>query len=168
MKLRLLLWEECDRRCKGCCNKDWDLGALPKVSDYTGFELVMLTGGEPMLRPDKVLNKVREIRAQTDAEIFVYTAKVDELVSSLVVLDHVDGMTVTLHTKKDIPLFKKFDEAVKRVGIKGKKLRLNVFKGVSKYYTPSEDTLSRWAVKDNITWIKDCPLPNGEMLARAD
>ena len=165
MKLRLLMLEECNRRCKGCCNKDWDLVALPKITDFSKYEIVMLTGGEPMLYPEQVVAKANEVRAQSAAEIFVYTAKVDDINAALAVLNAVDGMTVTLHTKKDIPIFKKFDAAVKAAGL-SKKLRLNVFKNVSKFYSPTEDTLSRWAVKDDITWIKDCPLPEGEVMGR--
>ena len=166
MKLRLLLWEECNRRCRGCCNKDWDLDAIPSCSNFDEYDEVMLTGGEPMLYPEKLFSIVREIRKQTGVDIYVYTAKVDDLGSALTVLEHVDGMTLTLHTKKDIALFQQFDAAIKSVGITGKKLRLNVFKNVSKFYTPSEDTLTRWKVKDNITWIKDCPLPANEVFAR--
>ena len=33
-KLRLLLFEECDRDCPGCCNRDWDLRSLPVCRDF--------------------------------------------------------------------------------------------------------------------------------------
>ena len=48
-KLRLLLLDDCNRNCPGCCNRDWDLQALPLCQDYTPYRLIMLTGGEPML-----------------------------------------------------------------------------------------------------------------------
>ena len=34
-KLRLLLFEECDRDCPGCCNRDWDW--QPKRRSYTAL-----------------------------------------------------------------------------------------------------------------------------------
>ena len=43
-----------------------------------------------------------------------------------------------------------------------KSLRLKVFKGVD----VSGIDLSLWDVKDNIEWIKDCPLPEDEVLMR--
>ena len=43
-KLRLLLFEECDRDCPGCCNRDWDLRSLPVCRDFTPYQVIMLTG----------------------------------------------------------------------------------------------------------------------------
>ena len=166
MKLRLLLLEECNRRCKGCCNKDWDLSALPTVTDFRNYELVMLTGGEPMLYPGLIASAVSNIRAQTTAPVVLYTAKVDDAEAALNVLNSIDGMTVTLHARKDIAAFLAFDAAMVDAGIENKKLRLNVFAGVSKYFKPTADVLSRWKLKGNIVWIKDCPLPTEEVLAR--
>lgn len=44
-KLRLLLHEECNRNCKGCCNKDWDLNALEIEDDFTDYDEILITGG---------------------------------------------------------------------------------------------------------------------------
>lgn len=41
-KLRLLLWEECNRTCAGCCNKDWNLSELPVCFDYSGYDLILI------------------------------------------------------------------------------------------------------------------------------
>lgn len=37
-KLRLLLFEECDRDCPGCCNRDWDLRSFPVCRDFIGAQ----------------------------------------------------------------------------------------------------------------------------------
>ena len=66
-KLRLLLFEECGRNCPGCCNRDWDLQALPVCQDFTPYQIIMLTGGEPMLHPEIIHSAVTEIRRQTKA-----------------------------------------------------------------------------------------------------
>ena len=61
-KLRLVMFEECNRSCEGCCNNDWDLNQLDVVADYYGYDLVMLTGGEPMLKPQLIVDTVEKIR----------------------------------------------------------------------------------------------------------
>ena len=57
-KLRLLLTENCNRECKGCCNTDWDIKNLPEISAdeiiNENFDLIMITGGEPLLYPHKL------------------------------------------------------------------------------------------------------------------
>ena len=57
-KLRLLLFEECDRDGPGCCNRDWDLRSLPVCRDFTPYQVIMLTGGEPMLHPEIIREAV--------------------------------------------------------------------------------------------------------------
>ena len=45
--LRLLLFEDCNRNCKKCCNKQWDLKLLPEVGSFKDWDEIILTGGEP-------------------------------------------------------------------------------------------------------------------------
>jgi len=108
LKLRLLLWEECNRSCSGCCNKDWNLAVLPVCSDYGSHDLIMLTGGEPMLKPHVLLQIIKEIRQQTAALIYVYTANVDDLDAAFAVLEAVDGITLTLHEQSDVDNMQEF------------------------------------------------------------
>ena len=63
-KLRLLFTKDCNRNCPGCCNKDWDLDSLPVCTDFTPYDLVMITGGEPMLYPERLLHLIRRIREE--------------------------------------------------------------------------------------------------------
>lgn len=161
-KLRLLLFPECNRSCRGCCNKEWDLNKLPRASTYTNYKEIILTGGEPMLRPEVIKDTVKTIREQTTTPIFLYTAKSDDIQEFLDVLKVIDGVTLTLHVPSDIITFKELSEALKGADIKGKSLRLNVFRGVS---LKDVDT-SMWIVKKNIKWIKDCPLPEDEVFLR--
>jgi molybdenum cofactor biosynthesis enzyme MoaA len=75
-KLRLVLFEQCNRRCKGCCNKDWNIKSLPVCTDYTGWDVIMLTGGEPMLMPGLVLLTIGFIRTRNPkAKVYVYTPR---------------------------------------------------------------------------------------------
>jgi organic radical activating enzyme len=166
--LRLLLFEECNRDCPGCCNKDWDLNSLESETSYEDYDEIILTGGEPMLRPGFVIDVVEELRRKTDAKIYMYTAKVDRLISILAVLKILDGITVTLHTKKDINSFKRFNECLDYHREKGfddyinKSFRLNVFKGID----ISDIDTSAWKVKSGIKWIKNCPLPANEVFKK--
>jgi len=160
-KLRLVLFEECHRDCGGCCNKDWDLKKLPVCRDFRGYDLIMLTGGEPMLRPNIVYGIIEEIRTQTKAPIYLYTALLKDRKALGNILDQIDGVTVTLHTQEDVATFMEFDNYY--VGRPKMSYRLNIFKGVGPVVC-----LPRWNVKDDIVWIKDCPLPDGETLMRLD
>lgn len=166
MKLRLLITEKCNRNCEGCCNKDWDLSVLPKETDYSQYNTILLTGGEPMLSPFYVINIIKMIRKQNKTgAIILYTAKIDDWNAVLAVLHYIDGLTVTLHEQKDVGAFVFLDSLLSNADLAGKSLRLNVFKGVtiSKKYGCN---LKNWKVKDNIEWIKNCPLPEGEVFKR--
>lgn len=156
-KLRLLLFEECNRNCQGCCNKDWDLKSIPVCKDFTPYRLIMLTGGEPMLHPEVILDAVSAIRAQTTAPIYLYTAMVNDALDD--VMSYIDGAVITLHSPADIEPFERFDRTAHNLF--GKSLRLNIFEEVG-------DVVSSplWRRKEHMEWIPNCPLPNGEVLMR--
>ena len=169
-KLRLLLWDECNRACDGCCNKGFDLPNLPVCGSYKGYDLIMLTGGEPMLYPDRLKTVIGEIRGETDARIVLYTAKTDDADALIEIAGLLDGLTVTLHDPSDVKPFLAFDDRFARHRIyhagtnrKDQTFRLNVFSEAR--IDPGEIT-AKWNVKDNIKWIIDCPLPAGEVLMR--
>lgn len=159
MNLRLLLWEECDRACAGCCNRDWDLARLPVAESFAGFDMVMLTGGEPLLHPELVLAAAARIRAETPAPIVVYTAMARRIP---LVLNHLDGATLTLHGRDDVKWLRDLDATLAVTGLHaGKSLRLNVFAGVD-----PGGVGPWWQVKAGIRWIRDCPLPHDEVFMR--
>jgi len=165
-KLRLILWEECHRNCPGCCNNDWDLGPLEVESDYTKYDQILLTGGEPMLYPEKVADTILDIKAQkkSRAKIFMYTALVTEPKAVINLLMMLDGITVTLHDQSDAVHHAALDRAMARHRdvLDEKSLRINVFEGIHPYAQPFMD----WKDKAGMKWIKDCPLPKGEVLKR--
>lgn len=161
-KLRLILWKECDRCCSGCCNNDWNLDALPIVNDFTRYSMVLLTGGEPMLRPLQLESVINNVHTQNAAaKIILYTAKPDWTLAWL--LRKLDGVTVTLHEQDDVHNFARFLTILHDEHVEGKSLRLNVFRGID----ISSLCLTGWIVKSDMTWIKDCPLPEGEVLGRS-
>lgn len=174
-KLRLLLFSECNRTCPGCCNNDFNLPSLPVVESYVGYDEIILTGGEPMLRPDLIIKTVGDIRnelfqswLETKGEslvstpIYMNTARPTRAYELLTVLHWLDGITLTLHEPYDVAPFQVLNEFILRLPTQGKSLRLNVFKGIDL----SGIDLARWQVKDNIEWIVDCPLPEDEAFMR--
>ena len=159
-QLRLLLFPECDRSCSWCCNKDWDLTKLPKITDFRGYDIIMLTGGEPLLNDSLVIKVIQDIREQNNkAMVYVYTAKTNDPVLLDVILSYADGITLTLHEKQDGIAFAAIAEQLK--GLKHKSLRLNVFSGIEVH-----GSTEGWNVKSGIKWIKDCPLPVNEVFGR--
>ncbi len=158
MKLRLFLFSECNRNCQGCCNKDWDLDNLRGCFSYKGFSEIMLTGGEPMLYPNVVRQAIRDIRNQTTAPIYLYTTKTNNQVELIKILNIINGITITLHNQKDVEPFLYF---VQQIGNIDKSLRVNIFKDINIGEIPKE-----WKVKNNIIWIKDCPLPAEEVFLK--
>lgn len=161
-KLRLLVTDKCNRRCEGCCNKEWDLHNLLVCNpeDYGKFDEIILTGGEPMLYPDRVVRTIHDIRREGSAKVYVQTAKVDDVYETERVLYWSDGMTVTLHDQSDVEPFLAFDRIAEMWMKKNMSLRLNVFNGIHIRIPP------HWDAKVGIEWIKDCPLPQDEVFMR--
>ena len=167
-KLRLLLWDECNRACEGCCNKDWDLEELPKLEAFHTLSLydeIILTGGEPMLYPQRVVATIMSMRAVgIKTPIYMYTANVEAIASIQYVLGHLDGLTLTLHEQRDVQFFNQLNTLMRHYPhvYYNHSLRLNVFKGVD---VRGHDR-GLWTVKDDIEWLKDCPLPEDEVFMR--
>lgn len=165
-KLRLLITADCNRSCKGCCNEVWNLDSLPKVTSFEGYKEILLTGGEPMLDPLKVLTTIQRIWDDVfiKPDIFMYTAKTKPAMELLMVLRQLTGITVSLHQQYDVPGFIKLQKLIKQhPKFHNKKLRLNV---VSHVNTIGID-VEHWDVR-YIEWVEpeDCPLPKDEVFAR--
>jgi len=161
-KLRLLLTKECNRRCEGCCNKEWDLDALPIAHSFDCYSQIMITGGEPLIKVTPLLSLITRIRKETDVPIYVYTAKLDDPLVFNFILSACDGITLTLHEERDLDDF--YVLCAKLQGYKYinmKSMRLNIFEGIVPYFIPPY-----WRVKRGIKWKKDCPLPDNEVFMK--
>lgn len=168
--LRLLFTPKCNRSCEGCCNKQWDLDTLEQVEHFN-YEEIILTGGEPLLYVKELIGVIRVIRRISSAKIYVYTAMLPSSNNKALyeIMPYVDGITLTLHEQIDSDRFNHVlyslenDPNVIR-DFSDKSLRLNVFSGikVSSYFK----SISLWKIKDEIEWIKDCPLPVNEEFRR--
>lgn len=166
--LRLLLFEECNRDCSGCINKRWDLKSLPVAKSFNEYDVILLTGGEPMLRPLFVVDTITNIKKETDAKIFVYTAKLDTPCEVLIILDYSDGMCVTLHEQKDVEHFVELDRQLTQLwehpncSFPSKSLRLNVFEGVD----INLGDYPLWTSRVKKYRTEDSYLPKGEVFMR--
>jgi hypothetical protein len=160
-KLRLFLFEDCNRDCIGCCYKDYNPDEFPVVESYVGYKMFLLTGGEPLLKPEIIKDTVTGIREQSDSPVYCYTAMIHKPFRFRWTLNMVDGMTVTLHEQSDVADFERLCKQLKPHHIKNKSMRLNVFEGIEIDNIPD-----CWQVKRDMVWIKNCPLPEGEVLMR--
>ena len=169
-KLRLLFNTQCNRSCAGCCNKDWNLGELPEVEHFN-YDIIMITGGEPLLEPERLIGLVQAIRVVSRAQIYLYTAMTVHQRSFKLIYDvmrYIDGVTITLHTQYDVAGLKHVIYSIQndvktRAVFYKKSVKINIFEGID------EESISyppMWDIKRNITWIKNCPLPDGEVFKR--
>ncbi len=171
-KIRLIFTDKCNRNCADCCNKDYDLNSIPflKKENLSDIDEFIITGGEPLLRILHVIDlKIKLESLLNNCKYYFYTALVENPYTIIATLKYFDGMTLTIHNKKDAKYFNNLQdkftytgEAFPELNLLKKSLRLNIFKEAGKV----EDIESYWKVKDNMTWIKNCPLPKGEKLYR--
>lgn len=164
-KLRLLITKACPKQCDGCCNKDWKLDELPVCTDYSGYDEILITGGEPLLRLTRITSIIMDIRrSNKDVKIYIYTAFPSSSIGKFLLNGFVNGITFTLHEQKDVNKFKELDIFIALLNKQLKpSLRLNIFKGV---VINTDSLVADWVIKSNIEWIKDCPLPTDEVFMR--
>lgn len=160
-KLRLLITKKCNKSCKGCCNKEWDLDNLPVVDSYKDYDEIMLTGGEPMLEQADVLETIMNIRKQnTKAKIYIYTA---QPIIPTYILKNIDGLTVTLHEEQDVKSFIHLDYILTQGKYKNLSLRLNIFGNIP---LKPDSFFPLWKIRRNMKWIENCPLPIDEIFMK--
>jgi hypothetical protein len=175
-KARFILTTACHRDCDGCCNKSdiYERKEVYNLSDLKAYDEVLITGGEPMLYPNKVsylLYMLSEVLGYTGTK-YLYSAYFSPEFYSLWsgVLKRVDGLHYTLHaecTDKDVEALKtlsrligaNFDPAFTH-----QSFRLAIDKRVYERYDLSNLNLAPWTVVRKMEWKAECPLPEGEEL----
>jgi len=168
-KLRLLVTKSCDRKCPGCCNQDWDLDGLERLdfSEIREYSEILITGGEPMLYPTQLMHFLRKINDYAPwVRVYMYTARTKRPAELVGVMAWLDGLTLTLHTRDDADRFMDFKRCMPAKWLDSKSLRLNVFKEVEMDDVILDIIGKGWEVKNNMEWIKDCPLPEGEVFKK--
>ena len=86
-KLRLLVTDKCNRNCEMCCNKNYNLEALPRFNpiDIGEYDEIILTGGEPLLLKENLLKYI-EILKNINCNIPIY------LYTTTIILNNIDNI----------------------------------------------------------------------------
>ncbi len=173
MKARVLVTKKCNRKCKGCCNET--LGIIDKISfeDLFKYDEICITGGEPMLLSDRLVEMIHRLRLQGyTGKIWLYTANSHRLATywaCKMLIDEVDGITYTVHhgkmetVKRDLADLRRLDTYLKETDRSGKSDRLYIDSRVySEEYVKS--LMYKWDEVKPLKWIEsgDCPVPEGE------
>jgi len=160
-RLWLLLWEQCNRTCEYCCNKQNDLSNLRTARNLFEYDSIILTGGEPLVKGMDVLGIIDDVRKnmRKDARLYMYTAKTDNIDLFCMALDKLDGATITLHTQKDAENFRRLIAVASHV-FEGKSMRLKVFRNVRH----PGDLPPQFRLIDNIVPLAKCPVPDGDFM----
>lgn len=151
--IHLMITDKCNRKCPDCCNNQYDLETIEKVTveELSKAEKIFFTGGEPfaygepcsfaMLLKDKYPN-IKEIYVYSNAlELAQYLNKNN-------VIRGIDGITVSIKNKADKDAFENIINKSKDI-LNLKSNRLYVFPGF-------EDTeCSSKFIKTLRTWQKD-------------
>jgi hypothetical protein len=153
---RIVMSFKCNRKCRGCCNQIAEFDhILAKIEEIKDYEKVFITGGEPMLYPDRLMEVINILRNNGNKKIYLYTAWPYPKKKFLEILKHLDGVNLTLHAALDRMLF--YDNGYDKMKFPGKRMVLKVF-GV-KHLNIEGD----WDAK-TAKWLKDCPMPPREDL----
>lgn len=168
-KLRLLVTANCLNRCPLCCNKQFNVNDIPVV-DRWDYEEIMITGGEPMLYPDRLERLCKGIREVTEQmglrpKIYLYTSRCWWNDIDRAIRYYADGIVVAPHSSDDVKIFRQTNNNLLKYRY-GKylecSLRLKVFPEVR---DALPENLKCWKVEHS-EWIENCPLPNGEDFRR--
>ncbi|UVX96859.1 MAG: 4Fe-4S single cluster domain protein [Bacteriophage sp.] len=135
-----------------CCNNSWDFSKLPVVEHFN-YKEIMITGGEPLLFPEKLANLAESIKTVqklaygNKGKLFLYTALADMLPNYI---RYFDGVVYTPHSVNDVHSLLEAN---------------NFLLDYKDELIPDNTDLSLWKVKD-MQWIKDCPVPADEEFKR--
>jgi organic radical activating enzyme len=167
-KLRLLVTTKCNRKCPGCCNKDWNLQGLKTIDikNAAKYKEILITGGEPLLFVSDILKLAESIKKENPkVQIFIYTAHITNLHGIQLGLKNIDGFHVTLHedvSPKEIELLRYLQS---NSFFKKKSMRLQVFPAVDKQIPILP---SFWKRITFNPWMENCPLPIDEDFKRLE
>ena len=158
--LHLLVTTICDRDCKYCCNKQYDLNDVPYVTEeeLNHVENVYITGGEPFKYSDPeniacyLKGKYSNIR-----KVVVYTNAYElaNYLESGRTLFWIDGVTVSVKSHDDQLAFNRVIERYQMLNAPTMSNRLYI----SKPFTAT-DRLNSWDIMEREWQPEFKPAPN--------
>ena len=120
--IHIMITDRCNRDCKYCCNKQYDMNDIPRVTEdeLKKAKVLCLTGGEPFAYacPAKVAQMYKD-KYPNVKKVYVYTnaIELDEYLGEHPKEDisYIDGLNVSIKCKNDIEAFRSlmFDRRVK-------------------------------------------------------
>lgn len=174
MKARVIVTLDCNKNCVGCVNKDEDFKSpkvLTRVDDLLKYDEIIITGGEPLLIPEKVYEFITllNIKKKYRGRIYLYTSYFpkEKAIACQSIMTQIDGLTFTLHavsTDKDITELKQLSESNFLKQFKDKSFRLFIDDRLYAKYDFSNINLSNWSVIRRLQWQEHCVLPSNEEL----
>ncbi len=122
--IHIMVTSLCNRNCKYCCNKQYDLNTIPYVTDeeLRNADTICITGGEPFLftNPSEIAAYYK-LRFKNIKNVYVYT-NAFELANYLLSypeedMSYIDGVSVSIKHERDIPAFNDLvsDERIKEM-----------------------------------------------------
>jgi hypothetical protein len=129
--------------------------------DY--YKELNITGGEPMLFPQELLAFLHKFYAAADSAfkhtVYLYTAECRDLEMFMRVLNHVDGITLTLHNQGDVAPFEHLNNMLNKRGPYHKSLRLSVFGDI----TLPDKPYPLWNIQMGRVYLDECALPEDDL-----
>ena len=116
--MHLLITDKCDRDCKYCCNKQYDVNSIPIATqeEFESVDTICLTGGEPFkygepcgiaLWLKSKYPNIKNVYVYTNAEPLDEWLEMNEYnrfgIPGFAALD---GLSVSIKTIKDLSAFK--------------------------------------------------------------
>lgn len=169
---RVIITFDCKRNCDGCCNTYTSVMQQAKwidsIKPLREFDEICVTGGEPMLNPDKTIKFLLILMSESCTDqVYLYTA----LYSPHIVRTWglIKGIHYTIHypaKRKDLWGFWKMQRILRKRLKKTGKLdsnRLYIDPRVTQKITVQYHL---WKEVRNNPWIPEgkCPLPEHETL----
>ena len=139
--IHLMVTTLCNRNCKYCCNKQYDLNSIPFVTDaeLKEAETLFLTGGEPFAysNPSEIAKWYKK-RYHNIKKVIVYTNALELLgyIARCGYLDAIDGLNISIKTLRD------YNAAVMLFKMEGRRFPKSLFPNSRIYnFLPYESSL---------------------------
>lgn len=138
--IHLMITNKCDRNCKYCCNKQYDVNKIPIVThdELVKAKELYLTGGEPFAyaNPCEMAKLIKKVYDNID-RVIVYTNayELGEYLRQGNEIYGIDGLTISIKDSRDEAAFTEFIVYNKIIN-NLKYLRLYVFKGFEDIEVP--------------------------------
>jgi|WetSurMetagenome_2_1015567.scaffolds.fasta_scaffold25750_6 hypothetical protein len=126
---RIMMTMDCPRDCSYCVNKmKWPKDSLripESLKEFEHYKEVILTGGEPLLYPERVIRVATALYKQNPkVRVYLYTAMYDYRM--IPILELLDGITFTVHDEDAIGDVAQVENAMIIAGATQKSNRLSI------------------------------------------